>query len=93
MRVQIFGASFKPDEAVSLTVILGDEADKIGSAIANDNGAFAVLITLDSYKYFIGTLSSLLATGDQGSRASTPLSIEAHPSDVQGVYFPPPNAS
>ena len=67
----IAGAGFHSGEAVALTV----GSASVGSATAGDSGAFAVEITLDSGAYGIGTVESLVATGDGGSKASTPLVV------------------
>jgi hypothetical protein len=47
----------------------------IGSATANDDGAFAAEVTLDSSTFVIGDVKSLVATGDGGSKASTALVV------------------
>jgi hypothetical protein len=73
--VLVIGSGFSAGEAVSLTVSGADADDTIGSATANDSGAFAADVTLDSGKYAIGDVKSLVATGDHGSKASTALVV------------------
>jgi hypothetical protein len=69
--VLVTGSGFDAGEAVALTV--GDAS--IGSAIANDYGAFAAEVTLDSSAFVIGDVKSLVATGDGGSVATTALVV------------------
>jgi hypothetical protein len=72
--VLITGSGFNDGEAVALTVS-GATDVTVGSATANDSGAFAADVTLDSGAFEIGDVKSLVATGDQGSKASTALVV------------------
>ncbi len=69
LEAMILGSHFQSGEAVSLTIKSAVD-EIIGSSTANDSGAFAAHITLDSGKFAIGDVISLAAIGDQGSKAS-----------------------
>ena len=82
--VDIVGAGFRSGEAVSLTVSGATVDDSIGSANANSSGAFSVRVTLDSGTYTAGSVNSLVATGDAGSKATTSLVIVNAKGDQPG---------
>ncbi len=72
--VNVYGSGFGANETVALT-IPGEVDAVIGSAIANVHQAFSAVITLDAGDYPIGTVVSIVATGDAGSAATTALVI------------------
>lgn len=73
-NVFVTGSGFMSGETVALT-ISGEIDTAVGSATANDSGAFATDVTLDSGFFAIGDVKSLVVMGDQGSRASTALLV------------------
>ncbi len=74
--VSIYGSGFAANESVVLT-IPGEVDNQIGNAIVNAHEAFATEVTLDANDYPVGTVLSIVATGDAGNAATTPLVIAA----------------
>ncbi len=77
IEFNIAGSGFWPGEDVSFTVSGTDYDVSIGNGTANGSGAFVIYTSLDSdaYSYSIGDVMSIVATGDEGSQASTALLI------------------
>ena len=74
----IQGPSTDPEPLGDLDPASGSATD-VGSATANDNGAFVADVTLDSRMLVIRYVKSLVATCDNGSLAATALLVVETP--------------
>ncbi len=75
----VLGSGFVAGEVVSIVLLKADAAGAnidLGSATANDSGAFELAVDSAKLTGLAAGVYSAKATGDQGSVASAPLKIK-----------------
>lgn len=90
----VYGSGFKLGENVSFSVAdpsaAGETIPFSPTIVADFGGSFEMLVTLDPARFQLGGIYSLVATGDLGSTASTPIILYEPKATDDGLAPAPP---